>query len=260
MDGPSAPQLYDQLLGVSIMLGICFVLGLWYRVLAPIFGGLLLWVLTYGTSWSMIFHTENMLTVHVLILSVAPAASALSLDANLTQERPVLQRFGFSPTATAPHYRFSWPIRCLQLGATLPYVLAGLAKVRGEMGWSWALGENLRDQITMNGLYYDVLKGGAKEVTYHVYDWQFGVLFMFAATTTLILELLAPLALLNRYVGYAYVAGIMGMHWGILWLMGIPFTYQLWGFAYVCFIEWDLLLAWIGRRLPQSAKEWLLAG
>lgn len=259
LSAPISPELYDSIIGVTLLLSYCFLFGIWHHVLAPIFAVLFLWVITYSTSWSMVFHTENMLVLHVLILAVSASASAVSIDIDLTRKYPWLAKLGFSKEDSTPDPRYCWPIRSLQLAATLPYVVAGLAKVRGDMGWSWALGENLRDQITMNGLYYDVLRGYVKELTYHVYEWQYGLLFMFSATMTLVIELGAPLALLNRYLGYFYVVSIMAMHWSILWLMGIPFRYQLYGFAYASFFEIDLAVDWVEkqfkRRFPDKNAE-----
>jgi hypothetical protein len=205
----------------------------------------------------MIYHTENMLVLHVLVLAITPSASALSVDGALTQDFPILTRFGFAPAVTQPRLEFRWPLRVLQLGATLPYVVAGMAKLNGASGIHWANGENLRDQITMNGLYYEVLRGGADPITFQVYGWD--TAFMLASVVTLILEIGAPLALLHRYLGYAYVVGIMSMHWSILVLMGIPFPYQLYGAAYACFIEWDLVFAWAKKLLASSMPSRALA-
>lgn len=247
MTHPLSPGHYDVLLGVTVVFAHLFTFGIWHRVLAPLFGALLLFVLTYSNSWTMVFHTENMLVVHVLILSICRSADAYSLDSSNTADRPGLARWGFAQRASDPHFRYFWPIRLLQLGATLPYVIAGIAKVRGKAGWDWALGGNLRDQITMNGLYYDVYKGSAREITYHVYGWDDA--FMAAAVMTLVVELGAPLALLTKKLGYLYVVSVMSMHWSIMFLMGIPFPYQLYGWAYVCFFDWDRIIAFIRRKI-----------
>jgi hypothetical protein len=260
LDQPLPRDVYDGLFGVTIFLAGLFVAGVWHRVLAPIFAVMLLFVLTYSNSWVMVYHTENMLVLHVFVLAVTPSASALSVDASYSASHPWLRRLGFSPAATEePQLRFGWPVRVMQLATTLPYVVAGLAKLRGKMGWEWGLGHNLRDQITMNGLYYEMLSGGAGEVTFHVYGWD--VAFMVAAMGSLILEIGAPIAILHRRLGYAWVLGVLGLHWSILVLMGIPFRYQLWGCAFACFLPWDWIIAFIQartrrlRRAPETVLE-----
>ncbi len=249
LDAPIDKATYDGMIGVTIFLCGLFMVGLGHRILAPIFALLLTFVLSYSNSWAMVYHTENMLVLHVAILAITPSASTLSLDASYTREEPKYVRFGLSPAESAPHMKFRWPVRLMQLGATLPYVVAGIAKVRGKAGWDWAYGENLRDQITMNGLYYEVLRGGAEPITFHVYGWD--TAFMFAAAGTLVIELGAPLALLHRYIGYAFVFGVMAMHWSILFIMGIPFPYQLGAFAFACFFEWDKLVSYAESKLEQ---------
>lgn len=249
LDRPLPLEVYDGLFTLCVFLSTLFVAGLLHRVLAPLFAFTLLFALTYSNSWGMVFHTENMLVLHVIILAITPSASVLSLDASFTRDDEKWVRFGMARYEPGPSYRFRWPIRLLQLGATLPYVVAGVAKVNGDAGWSWSLGGNLRDQITMNGLYYEVLRGGAEPITFHVYGYDGA--FLAAATLTLILELGAPLALLHRYVGYVFVAGIMGMHWSILFLMGIPFPYQLYGWAFACFFEWDRPVALVMKKYEE---------
>lgn len=240
LEQPLPGPAYDSLFGVTIFFAGLFVAGVWHRVMAPIFAALFLFVLTYSNSWAMVYHTENMLVLHVMVLAVTPSADALSFDAMYTESTPWLKRLGFSSAATSePDARFGWPVRVMQLATTLPYLVAGLAKLRGKMGWEWGLGHNLRDQITMNGLYYEMLSGGAGEVTFHVYGWD--TAFMVAAIGSLVLEVGAPIALLHRYLGYAWVLGVLGLHWSILILMGIPFRYQLWGCAFACFLPWDKL-------------------
>lgn len=250
---PLAKSTYDNMLGVTIFLAGMFMVGLAHRIFAPVFAVLLLFVLSYSNSWAMVYHTENMLVLHVLILAITPSASVLSLDASHTREDPKYVRYGMARAEDGAHMKFRWPIRLLQLGATLPYVVAGIAKVRGKAGWDWAYGENLRDQVTMNGLYYEMLHGGAEPITFHVYGWD--TAFMFAAMMTLVLELGAPLALLHRYIGYAYVFGIMSMHFSILVIMGIPFPYQLTGLAFVCFFEWDKVVAFAQVKLEEIRER-----
>nr|MBA2550921.1 hypothetical protein [Nocardioidaceae bacterium] len=51
-------------------------------------------------------------------------------------------------------------------------------------------------------------------------------LFRLLAVGSLVIELAAPLALLDRRLGRAWAVGAFGLHWGILALMGIKFRHQ----------------------------------
>jgi len=65
--------------GDAIAIGTCvllaaFVLGIAYRIVAPLAAAGLLWTLSYRNSWGLPFHTENLFVLHVIALSVMPAA------------------------------------------------------------------------------------------------------------------------------------------------------------------------------------------
>jgi hypothetical protein len=79
--------------------------------------------------------------------------------------------------------------------------------------------------------------------------------FTVLAVGTLVLELGAPLALLNPWLGYLFVLSMIGVHWGIRWMMGIDFLYQLYGVAYAAFVPWEKLLMPL-RGLPETVREW----
>ena len=239
-------HLSDPLSGTTLVLlsqatllsGILFTLGLLWRISGPAFAGLLLYTMTYRNSWSMVFHHENMLVIHVLILSLAPAAGALALDPWLSRKWPVLRRLGFAPPGPAgERWIEGWVLKMMQIGATVPYVVAAVAKVRSKSGWAWALGDNLHDQVMMNAIYYELLRGMAPPITFEVNHWTW--IWTVLAIGTLILEFGAPLALLGGRWALTVVLGLFSLHWGILWIMGIPFSYQLCGIAFACFVPWE---------------------
>jgi hypothetical protein len=235
---------------ITTVAGVMYALGFLWRLSGPAFGGLLLYTLTYRNSWSMIFHHENMLALHVLVLGLMPAAGALALDPWLRRRWQWLRWLGAAPgQPSAPDWRSGWALKMLQIGATVPYVVAAVAKVRSKAGWAWALGDNLRDQIMMNGIYYEMLRGGANEMTFEASHWTW--VFTFLAVATLIVEFGAPLALLGGRWAAGFVLSLIGLHWGILWIMGIVFPYQLTGLAFACFVPWERLPSLI-RRSPRT--------
>jgi hypothetical protein len=255
LDHPLAPELYLGLHRTALVLAVLFTLGFAYRVVGPACALLSLFVITYGgNSWSFIFHTENVLCLHLLVLGFTPAAGALSVDALLAPRLPrVLALPCATPRPGPTDPESGWPVRLVQLCVALAYLMAGIAKVRAG-GLAWMHGDNLRDQIALNGLYYELLAGGAKEVTFQVYGWE--TVFTVLAVGTLVLELGAPLALLNPWLGYLFVLSMIGVHWGIRWMMGIDFLYQLYGVAYAAFVPWEKLLMAL-RRLPRTLHGWL---
>lgn len=253
----AGPLETDVVIGLgyaTVVTGVMFTIGLWWRVVGPLFGVLLLFSVTYRNSWGMLFHTENTWVIHVLILGFTASADRLAVDPWIRQRfgAPILGLLGFVSGSPAPHWRYGWPVKMLQLTVTLPYVVAAFAKVRGPAGWDWMYGENLRDQVGMNGIWYAMTQGRAEAITYYIYDYDWPWVGM--ALLTLVVEFGAPLALVHRRIGYAFVAIVLGLHYGIWIVMGIGFKYQVTGAAFVCFLEWERLGGWVASIRARFAR------
>lgn len=235
---PFVPVVVHVLVLATFACAVPFVLGWRHRVLAPLFALLLLWTLTYRHSWGMVFHTENLLVLHVLILAITPAADAWSLDA---------QRRASAP-APSPDPRYGWPLKLMCWVVVLAYVLAGVAKMRNA-GMDWLWGDELRNHIALDNarkaLLGDIYSPLAAPLL-HV-----GSMFRVLAFLTVVAELAAPLALIGPRVAALWVALVMGFHWGVLVLMMIAFPYQMLGVAFVGFFPCERLghraLAWWQR-------------
>ncbi len=131
---PLPPQVADALGDATLATTVLFTLGAGHRMTAPAHAALLTWTLAYRNSWSMIFHSDNLLVLHTLALSAGRAADAVAVDAAARGRRP------------APHPRYGWPLRLMNATSAATYLLAGVAKVTGESGWSWARGNQLRSR------------------------------------------------------------------------------------------------------------------
>lgn len=228
LPGPLPAVLFQFLVALTLFLNVAFLLGWRFRYTGPAFGGLLLFVLCYRNSWSMIYHSDNGLVLHALILGLARSADALSLDA-LQRKAPVRIDAGAT----------GWPIRLICTVTVIAYFLAGLAKVTGPLGWSWFAGEALRGQLEIDGLRKEILGGGVASVVRSLYDQVW--IFTAVGIGTLILELGAPLALFHKWVGRFWALGIWSMHWGIFFMMGIRFEYSLSGIIIAAFFPLERL-------------------
>lgn len=233
----------------AIILNILFLVGFRFRVTGPLFAVLLLWVLSYRNSWTMIYHSANLLVFHVLILGITPSANALSVDALLRKRcRRWPWLLGSWKLADSPvDWRYGWPIRLIIGVTTVTYCLAGIAKVAGPLGWSWASGDSLMTYIFRDGIRKELMGSGATEATFwaHEATWLLTIL----AVMTLVLELAAPLVLVGprgsrfrRWAPPLWALAAWGMHWGILFIMGIEFLYQRCGVAFAAFLPLERLL------------------
>jgi hypothetical protein len=203
-----------------------------HRLTGPVWGALLLWTVTYRNSWSMVFHNDNILVLHALVLGCAPgAADVLAVDAR---------------RETAPdgaHWRYGWPLQLMSAVTALTYLLAGIAKVVGPLGWRWASGTALRSQVEADAVRKDLLGSGSSPVVAALHGRE--ALWRTMAVGSLVLELGAPVALVSRRLGRAWAVAAWSLHVGILAVMRIRFRYQLSGVAYASFLDLERV---VGRR------------
>jgi hypothetical protein len=215
--------------------GILFTLGAFYRVSAPLFAALLLWVVSYRHSWGMIFHTDNLLILHVALLCAAPAADAYAYP-----------RAGSSlPGASLKSGRYGWAIRACCLVTVASYVVAGCAKLE-HTGWAWADGNTLREQIA-----YDAIRKIELGSIYSpLGPWLLPHAWLFAplSTFSLATELLAPVALLGRRSAALWCGAAWAFHVGVLALMAIAFPYPISGCAFLAFFPLERWVSELARR------------
>lgn len=233
---PLAPALVVVLYLACLAAGLAALLGLQYRWTAPSFALLLLWVTSYRTSWGMLFHTENLLVMHVAVLACCPQAA----DTWSWQTRT-------SPSHEADFY--GWPLRLMSLVTVSAYVVAGLAKFV-HAGPAWLGGDEIRAHIAFDAIRKLELGSvhSALGVALVKVPWVFAPL----AIVTLALELGAPLALLGGRFAVAWVAVCWGFHFSVLCLMMILFPYPLCGVAFASLFS--------AERLVVRAVDYLADG
>ncbi len=240
LDGPLSPAAWHFTHDATIVACILFMLGAFWRVSGPLFGALLLFVWTYRVSWQMIYHVHHLAMLHVLVLAVAPAAAAVSIDAAFGKRWKGLTS---QPGGTGSSWHYGWPVQLVCIVTTLCYMLAGVAKLRAN-GLEWADGQNLLDQIAYDGIYKWV-NGPDKDrppleiigLAYR-HPW---IMFPMAGGA-LLLETAAPVVLLNRRLAQAWSVATMGMHWGIHVFMNLVFPYPISGMAFLSFFPLEKLV------------------
>jgi hypothetical protein len=206
---------------LALAAGGAALLGLRFRASGPVFALALLWVTTYRNSWGMIFHSENLLVMHALILAVLPAADAWSLDAR--------RAAAAGHAVPGPHERYGWgPMLMAAVGAAA-YLLAGIAKLRNA-GLDWLDGEVLLGHVAWDNLR----KLELGDFHSPIGAWLAGHPWVFAplAWMSVLLELGAPLALLGRRLAKVWALGMWGFHVGVVVIMAIVFVYPLSGIAF----------------------------
>lgn len=233
LDAPLAPGLAQAVLMVTIVAGVAATLGWRYRLSGPVFAVLLLGVLTYRNSWSHLFHADNLLTLHVLIVGLAPAADAWSVDARARS------------LPESPSVRYGWPLRLAALVTVLTYVVTGVAKLR-YAGGDWLTGDTLLHQITFDNARKKVLGSQYSPLAAPLADHP--GLIAPLSLATLVVELGAPVALLSRRWATAWTAAAWLFHVGIVALMAISFPYPLSLIAFAPFFRCERPFQAVSRR------------
>lgn len=231
LQGPLPAWLVVSLVVLTWGLSITFMLGVWHRLLSPLFAFALLWTLTYRSSWGMIFHTENLLVIHVLVLALAPSADTFAWR---------------KPALTRSAWTHGLAIRLMCLVTVLAYFVAGWAKLRNA-GWDWAVGDVLQVQVA-----YDNLRKLALGDFYSplgAFLVRFDVLWAPLAGMSLVMELFAPLALVGDRVGRWWSVLAFSFHLGVLALMAINFPYPLSFVAFASFFAVERLADLLPERL-----------
>jgi hypothetical protein len=233
LSSPLPQPLVVALAAATVLLGVPVLLGFRYRLFAPLFALSFLWVTSYRNSWGMLFHTENLVALHLAILAAAPAADAFSLD-------------GREPRGDADAGAYGWPLRAMTWVTVVCYVLAGIAKLK-LAGPVWLGGELLRAQIAYDNLRK--LELGSHYSALGAWLVRHPGPFVALSWLTFALELGAPVALAGKRAAAVWVAAAWLFHVGVLVLMAIPFFYQLSLVAYAPFFPVERAAASLRERL-----------
>ncbi len=213
---PLPPGAVIAIAVATIALLAAFTLGVAYRIAAPLAALGALWTLSYRSSWGMVFHTEDLLVLHLIALALAPAADAWALGA---------------PRARGDRGAgYGWAIRLLAALTCATYLLAGIAKLR-LAGVDWLAGAQLGHQIAIDNLRKALLGGATAPLAAPLvaHPVALGIL----SIATLGIELGAPLALLGGRVARGWAAAAWLFHAGVILAMNVWFPYPLSGVAFL---------------------------
>ena len=210
-----------------IVLNVLYILGWKFRITGPVFAILTLLFFTYRNSWSMIYHNRNALVLHILILGFVASADALSLDSWKNHRK--------GRTVKKAHWQYGWPIVLICAVTVGAYFLSGVAKIAGDLAWEWANGSAMRSQVAVDAIRKSVLGAETAPLFNLIYEHTW--LFLGMGILTLVLEVGAPIALFKKRWGVFWAVLTWMMHWGIFFIMGIRFPYQMTGLIFLSFLE-----------------------
>lgn len=224
--GPFGPATVVVLTVATAVAGVVAISGRWWTTAGAAFAIGFLVLTTFGNSWGTVLHTEQLVSLHLLVLAAAPA--------------------GTGRDATA-----GWPLRVLSAVTVATYFVSGVAKLRFGGGLDWLDGERLARLVAHDNVRKRLLGDDWSPLARHLVGHP--VLFRGAAIATVVVELGAPLALLlGRRVRYAWVAAAWCFHVAVLAVMAILFPYPLTGIAFASMLPVERL----GAGLRSRAGAW----
>jgi hypothetical protein len=236
LDGPLPDAAITFGVVAAVVSGVGFIAGAWFVVSGPIFAVTMLGLTTYRSSWGQLLHFENLMVLHLVILAVAASVDAWSVDAHRRRVR--------GRRDDAPH-DYSSPLRLACIVVVLSYVIAGFAKLRYG-GLEWIVGDALRNHVAYSAARLDLL-GGTPSPAAEVAVRQ-AWLFRPLAAASVVIELVAPIALFGGWYRNVWVAATWLMHVGIAALMLVAFPYPLFLLAFAPFFPLE--------RLVRAVTEW----
>lgn len=239
LSGAPPSWLVIAVLVVALPLGVAFVLGWRWRWCAPAFACALLWLSSLRNSWGMIFHTDNLMVLHVIVLALSRAADAWSLDA---RERD----------APAPHGRYGAPIRLLAGITVATYLIAGIAKL-SVAGFGWVTSDALRTFVAYDNLRKTEL--GDLHSPLGVMMLRHAWMFPPLAAVSLAIELGSPLALLHPRLARWWCAAAWSFHVGVAVIMWIVFYYPMSGLSFAPFLAPERWLARVAARVHRRPSR-----
>lgn len=227
-------------LGLVFLTGIGFITGVWFKFCGPTFALGVVFLTSYRSSWGQLLHFENLFALHTLVVGFSPAADAWTLRRSSPP-----QRLGVA---------YGWPLHLAKLIVVSTYVIAGIAKLRYG-GVEWIVGDTLRNHVAYSAARLDILGGFRSPIAEFVVST--GPVLPILAGVAVLIELLAPTALVGGRVRTVWVVSTWIMHVGILLSMFVGFGYPLFLAAFAPFYaleELPDLATTRGQRWLSSAK------
>ena len=179
-----------------------------------------LFLTTYRNSWGQIFHTENLVALHMGVLALFPMAAACWSMADWSVD---------GTDAPADHEtRSRAVVKALSVLTVGTYFVAGVAKLRIS-GLGWIDGDVLRHQIAFDNARKELL--GDPTAPFGALMLRNSWMLAPAAIAAIAVELAAPLALVGRRAAWIWAGMAVLFHFVILAVMAIVFPYHLIGIA-----------------------------
>jgi hypothetical protein len=209
---------------------------------AVIFGGYLLGL---PHNFGKVHHFDAILVLTMGVCFLSRAGDTFSLDELLRRRSRSKSAHSSEPSAADQlSGEYTWPIRLVQTLFALTFFAAGYSKV-SHAGWRWVFSDNMAIVLAQHQHHIateDPLVPWGNWLSTHT------MLCRGIAGSSLMVELLYPVALFSRKGRYLLVPAAMAMQLGIRLLLGASFFQYM-----LCNIFW-VNWSWLLVRLRPSRE------
>jgi hypothetical protein len=204
-----------------------------------------LYIFGFRQNFGKIGHGDALLVFTALFFACSYASHALSIDQLLRWKflRAPGGPFGLRRPRCG---EYRWPVRMVWVMMAIIMFGAGYAKLyTGGWKFTWVFSDNMRNMLISH--HYR----GTPMVTWGLWIARYSWLCKTLAALTILVEVLMPLALINRRARIVMVSGCFLMQVGIAVLMNIKF----YGFmvCYLFWVPWDRVGAMIAAPFIRRA-------
>ncbi len=222
-----------------VSIPVC-ALGLFYRIVAPFNFLAGFFVTNYASSFGVNTHTYLPVILAGLPLAFSFASDSFSLD-----------RHFFRKTQPCDSRIYVAPVRTMQVVFCLVFFISAIAKLRFG-GVEWVTSNTLQNYLFRAAQIFPDAHRLATELKFGLWLYQHEALLHWIAGSTIVFELLVPVAYFYRPSVKFIVPLMMTMQVGFFFAMYVNFISFL--AIYVVWINWSSidkqLRLWIKPRLP----------
>ena len=209
-------------------LPFCLV-GLFFRILAPINFVAGFFIMNYAHSFGYLPHTQMPVLLAGLPLAFSRASDYFSFDRTFFSSK-------IEPSADSRSYE--WAILSMQALLVCAYFAAGIAKIRNG-GMEWITTDSLRDRIAHASIRYAGINQLAHRVQFNQWLYELPWLCHILAAFTIIVETSTPVLFFKRRWTWPLLPVLFVMQVAIFFAIFVNFQPYL--SLYVAWINWDWL-------------------
>ena len=239
----SIPVFPDPVLyGLDIVWTVAIAtsaIGLFTRTSTMVAFVLSFYLLGLPHNFGKVSHSDAMVVLIMGIFAASYCGHSWSLDS-------LWRRYRGRPFDTAMSSEYTWPIRLIWSLLVLIYFGAAVSKLTYG-GWAWISGDTIARYLVTT--QYTALP----PTSWAPYVVQYGWICFLIALATVVLEFLAPLALVHPIARLILIPSLWLMQFGIWLLMGVMFFPSL--SSGLFWIPWDRIGCILSRSSGNSALQ-----